>query len=493
MCPIWPLHLIIIYLLALCPLWVICQAVPDLTATFIPDGVTINMNEYTYVNVSVSGTGMEAGDEFTLSTVHPHLAEAEWNSTYQLTETDVVNSRFEGNMRVLAKFLGRTDVTLSGRRNNQPLEVKNNTMPVIVIRPERVIDTIFVTSVATFVSLIFINFGCAMHWPTVKEVLKRPIGPVIGMCGQFLFMPLMSFGLGFLIFPDDPAMRLGMFFTGVAPGGGASNIWTFILGGNLNLSLAMTSISTLACFAFMPMWLFSLGQVVFRNAQIVVPYTRIATFVIGLLVPLGIGLGMQRWTPKIARFMVRILKGFSTTLLLFIIIFAIVTNLYIFELFTWRIIIAGMGIPWLGYCAGYLAAWLCRQPHPDALAISIETGIQNTGIAIFLLRYALGQPEADLTTVVPVSCAIMTPIPMTCIYIFQKVQACFVNRGKHKKMLEEDLTPRGDSPQPTILTTADLYGRANKGLDDVEGNTPKADVPDVTTDGNVNTVSATVN
>lgn len=43
-------------------------------------------------------------------------------------------------------------------------------------------------------------------------------------------------------------MRLGMFFTGVSPGGGASNIWTFILGGNLNLSLAMSSISTLASF-----------------------------------------------------------------------------------------------------------------------------------------------------------------------------------------------------------------------------------------------------
>lgn len=423
MCPIWPLHLIILYILALCPLWMICQAAPTLIATFNPDNVLVNMDEYKYVDVAVVGEGMQAGDQFTLSTTDNHLTAADWNSTYQLTDEHVQNNRFEGRIRISGKFLGRTNVAMEGRRGTQVLPV-NGTLPVIVVRPERVIDTIFVTSVATFVSLIFINFGCAMHWPTVKEVLKRPIGPLIGMCGQFLFMPLMSFGLGFLIFPDDPAMRLGMFFTGVAPGGGASNIWTFILGGNLNLSLAMTSISTLASFGFMPMWLFSLGQVVFRNAHIVVPYMRIATFVIGLLVPLGIGLGMQKWTPKIARFMVRILKGFSTTLLLFIIIFAIVTNLYIFELFTWQIVVAGMGIPWLGYCFGYLLAWVCRQPHPDALAISIETGIQNTGIAIFLLRYALEQPEADLTTVVPVSCAIMTPVPMTCIYIFQKVKAC---------------------------------------------------------------------
>nr|XP_021199441.2 ileal sodium/bile acid cotransporter [Helicoverpa armigera]XP_049705115.1 ileal sodium/bile acid cotransporter [Helicoverpa armigera]XP_049705117.1 ileal sodium/bile acid cotransporter [Helicoverpa armigera] len=474
MCPIWPLHLIILYLLALCPLWVICQAVPDLTATFMPANLTVNMNEYEYIDFTVTGTGMQAGDQFTLSTLNSHLAAADWNAT-QLTDEHVQSSTFRGRMKVTGKFLGRTNVTLQARRGTDSYPVKNG-FPVIVVRPERVIDTIFVSSVATFVSLIFINFGCAMHWPTVKNVLKRPIGPLIGMCGQFLFMPLMSFGLGFLIFPNNPAMRLGMFFTGVAPGGGASNIWTFILGGNLNLSLAMTSISTLASFGFMPMWLFSLGQVVFRNAQIVVPYMRIATFVIGLLVPLGIGLAMQRFTPKIAAFMVRILKGFSTTLLLFIIVFAIVTNLYIFELFTWEIIVAGMGIPWLGYCFGYAAARVCRQPHEDALAISIETGIQNTGIAIFLLRYALGQPEADLTTVVPVSCAIMTPIPMTCIYIYQKIKACFINRRKHKKMLEEDITPRGDSPQPAIISTADLYGKSGKGLD-----------PDVRTDlGNDN-------
>lgn len=89
--------------------------------------------------------------------------------------------------------------------------------------------------------------------------------------------------------------------------------------------------------ALMPAWLFSLGQVVFNHANIAVPYSHIGSFVAGLLIPLAIGLGMQKWTPKLAAFMVRILKGFSTLLLLFIIIFAIVTNIYIFELFTWHV------------------------------------------------------------------------------------------------------------------------------------------------------------
>ncbi|CAH0401641.1 unnamed protein product [Chilo suppressalis] len=459
MCPIWPLHLIILYLLALCPLWVLCQQLPlTLKAVFDPSSLAVHMDYTGYANLTVTSNGFEPGDELSFTSSNTHIAKVDVNSTYKLTEEDAASDTWRGRLRVYGNFLGRTDISVQGKRKDQVTRA-DETLSVTVLRPERVIDTVFTTSVAVFVSLIFINFGCAMHWPTVKEVMKKPIGPIIGMVGQFLFMPLMSFGLGYLIFPGESAaaLRLGMFFTGVAPGGGASNIWTFILGGNLNLSLAMTTISTLAAFGFMPLWLFSLGQVVFRSADIVVPYTRIATFVIGLVIPLGIGLAMQRYTPRLASFMVRILKVFSTTVLLFIIIFAIVTNLYIFELFTWRIIVAGMGIPWLGYMFGYFLAWVCKRPHEDALAISIETGIQNTGIAIFLLRYALDQPDADITTVVPVSAAIMTPIPMTAIYIFQKIRGCIVNRrNQHKKIVEDPPTPVYETPQPGVIATIDV-------------------------------------
>ncbi|CAH0763368.1 unnamed protein product [Diatraea saccharalis] len=458
MCPIWPLHLIILYLLALCPLWVLCQQLPlTLKAIFEPESVSVHMDYTAYVDVNVTSNGFMPGDEISLTSGNLDVATVVMNSSYKLTEVDAASNKWQGRVRVYGNFLGRTNISVQAKRNDEVATADNN-LSVTVLRPERVIDTIFVSSVAIFVSLIFINFGCAMHWPTVKEVMKKPIGPVIGMVGQFLFMPLMSFGLGYLIFPAEAAaLRLGMFFTGVAPGGGASNIWTFILGGNLNLSLAMTTISTLASFGFMPMWLFSLGQVVFRNADIVVPYSRIAMFVVGLIIPLGIGLAMQRYTPRVAAFMVRILKVFSTTVLLFIIIFAIVTNLYIFKLFTWRIIVAGMGIPWLGYMFGYFLAWICKRPHEDALAISIETGIQNTGIAIFLLRYALDQPEADITTVIPVAAAIMTPIPMTTIYIYQKIKACILNRGnEHKKIIEDPPTPVREASQPSVIATINV-------------------------------------
>lgn len=77
-------------------------------------------------------------------------------------------------------------------------------------------------------------------------------------------------------------------------------------------------------------------------------------------------------------------------------------------------------MPWFGYFAGWLTAVIFRQEYENRLAIAVEGGIQNTGIAIFILRFALSQPEADLTTVLPVAVAIMTPFPLLAYFLCYK-------------------------------------------------------------------------
>lgn len=132
-------------------------------------------------------------------------------------------------------------------------------------------------------------------------------------------------------------MQIGMFFTGCSPAGGASNMWTVILGGNLDLSIAMTTISTIAAFGMMPLWLFTLGRVIFESGDMQIPYRNLATYVIALIIPLAIGVLIKRYLPRVGNFLVRILKVLSVLLILFIVIFAIVTNLYLFELFSWEV------------------------------------------------------------------------------------------------------------------------------------------------------------
>lgn len=89
--------------------------------------------------------------------------------------------------------------------------------------------------------------------------------------------------------------------------------------------------------AMMPLWIFTLGSTIFGRGQLIVPYSRIAMYALCLIVPLGIGVFIQKRLPNLAKILVRILKSFSGLLIIFIIVFAIITNLYLFELFTWQV------------------------------------------------------------------------------------------------------------------------------------------------------------
>ncbi|KAI4460524.1 sodium-bile acid cotransporter [Holotrichia oblita] len=381
-----------------------------------PTNPTLYVDETIGVHCNVTGT--QHGNIYFMQIQSEDIGILNADDQVLITNSydDFATSRFN----MTGNFLGKTAITMKIKTIS---EVQyEETMPVTVIRRKRAIDHIFTASVATLVALIYINFGCALNWNEVRAGVRRPIGPVIGFISQFLFMPLLSFGLGKILFPNNTDMQLGMFFAGVAPAGGASNMWTVILGGNLSLSITMTTISNIAAFAMMPLWLFTLGKQIFDKSDIPVPYMQITTYALALLVPLFIGYLIQRYLKKTARFLARILKGFSSLLLIFIIVFAIVTNLYLFKLFSWQIVVSGLGLPWLGYVLAWIFAKICRQNSKDSLTIAIEAGIQNTGISIFLLRVVLPQPEADLTTVAPVAVATMTPIPLFLLYICQKIR-----------------------------------------------------------------------
>lgn len=150
-------------------------------------------------------------------------------------------------------------------------------------------------------------------------------------------MPLLSYAIGCIIFPNSVEMQLGLFFTGVSPSGGASNMWSVILGGNMTLSLLMTTISNFAAFGTMPLWIFTLGSLIFARGQMSLPYRNIVVFAVSLVLPLSIGLIVQKCSTRMTRILMRLMKPASSCLILFIVIFAIITNLYLFELFSWQV------------------------------------------------------------------------------------------------------------------------------------------------------------
>jgi sodium/bile acid cotransporter 3/5 len=95
---------------------------------------------------------------------------------------------------ITGNFLGYAKVHLQLRNSSSQALLKySDSVSVKVARSERVIDQVFTYSVAVLVSIIYINFGCALDWSVFKKTVRRPLGPVIGFVSQFLIMPLVSF------------------------------------------------------------------------------------------------------------------------------------------------------------------------------------------------------------------------------------------------------------------------------------------------------------
>lgn len=83
--------------------------------------------------------------------------------------------------------IGETVISCKDLASNATLEEK---LDVKCLRKKRVIDQIFTASTATLVAIIYINFGCVVQWPELKNLIKKPVGPAIGFFGQFIIMPL---------------------------------------------------------------------------------------------------------------------------------------------------------------------------------------------------------------------------------------------------------------------------------------------------------------
>ncbi|XP_035712992.1 ileal sodium/bile acid cotransporter [Folsomia candida] len=463
MCPLWPFHIFILYLGMLGPLLfasfgvigVAAESMSSWGVSFEPERVNqVKMGASQVVDFKFNKTevigqakllGFDPIVEFEFHASDPYIAyvtpvKIPLDHSVPIEDgsgLDRVSFNVTGN------FLGYTEICATSQISKNASKVFQ-CMPVSVVRESRVLDKAFTYSVAALVTVIYVNMGAALDMRTMKETIQKPYGPAIGFMCQFIVMPLLSFGIAKL-FISVAALQLGLFITGCSPGGGASNIWTLTLGGNLDLSITMTTISTLSAFIMMPLWMLTLGSTIFKDANLTVPYSKIATFAGCLVIPLAIGVGIQFKWPKVAKFLVRVLKPFALFLIVFIVVFAVYTNLFLLQLLTWEIILCGMLLPWLGYLVGGGLAVILRREWGDVIAIAIETGVQNTGLSIFALRFSLPQPEADLTTVLPVAVAIMTPLVPTAVLVMQKLHNRIVRNAGFALTLDKE-----DSISPSL-------------------------------------------
>lgn len=238
--------------------------------------------------------------------------------------------------------------------------------------------------------LIMFGMGLTLTPPDFALIAKRPIPVVIGVVAQFMIMPL----LGWLIAAAlglPPALAAGVILVGCCPGGTASNVVAYLAKGDVALSVAMTSVSTLIAPLFTPvlaLWLagqympVDAGSMAFSIVQIV-------------LLPVLLGLVVRRFLPGVVATCLPALPWLSVGAITLVVVAVVSGSAGIIFSAGLLVLVAVIAHNGLGYALGYGAARLFNLPVASRRTTAIEVGMQNSGLAAGLARQYL-TPEAAL-------------------------------------------------------------------------------------------------
>ena len=248
--------------------------------------------------------------------------------------------------------------------------------------------SLFFPKTVSFIKTSYVNYllmivmfgmGLTLKLEDFKVVFTRPKDIIIGVIAQFTIMPLLAFLLS-IAFKLPPELAVGVILVGTCPGGTSSNVMTYLAKGDVALSVGMTSVSTiLAPFATPLLTLLYAGQKVDVNAV-----SMFISIVQVVILPIALGFIINKFFYKFTNSIKEILPLISVLAIVAIVAAVVSANSQRLMQVGYLVIIVVVLHNSLGYLLGYMLAKLFRLNNAKCKAVSIEVGMQNSGLATSL-------------------------------------------------------------------------------------------------------------
>ena len=239
------------------------------------------------------------------------------------------------------------------------------------------------TWIAPYINLllgiIMFGMGLTLKFKDFKQVVKAPKEVITLAVAQYTIMPLIAVGLVFL-FQLPPEIAIGVILVGCSPGGTSSNVMTFLAKGNMALSVTATSVTTLLAPIVTPALTLLLA-----SAWLPVSFSAMFISIIQIvLVPIALGVAVQYLLGSKVEQAVGVLPLISVIGIIGVIT-AVVSN-NVENILTSGLLIFAVVIlhNLLGYLTGFLLGKVLRFDLRDTKTLSIEVGMQNSGLAATL-------------------------------------------------------------------------------------------------------------
>lgn len=246
------------------------------------------------------------------------------------------------------------------------------------------------------VILGLIIFGVALEikLKDFKEVFKKPRAILLGLTAQFFIFPALTFLIIYLasLSPQTafyPSVALGMLLVAACPGGNMSNFFSHLAKGNTALSVVMSAISTLAAVIMTPFnfgfWGSILPETNAKLQTLSISFLDMfQTIMILLCIPLVVGMLIGHYYPKLAEKARNPMKILSVTFFVVLTGGAFIANYDNFINYVGGVVIIVFIQNSIALFTGFSLAKMVGLSHKDSKTVSIEVGIQNSGLGLIL-------------------------------------------------------------------------------------------------------------
>ena len=244
--------------------------------------------------------------------------------------------------------------------------------------------------------LAFVMYGVALGIkPQIfVDVFRKPKSVLLGMLCQLVLLPAFTCGLAILLTGwISPMMGLGMILVAACPGGNISNFMSSLGKANIELSVSLTAISTALAVFLTPFNFWLWGTLYLNSAAVTADIPRLViplmdvfkTIFILLGIPLVLGILTSQFLPKVANALKKPLQWLSIVIFLALVVLSFSSNIDAFLVSVKYIFIVVLIHNLLALGIGYSVGTIAKVPFRDRRTLTIETGIQNSGLGLVLL------------------------------------------------------------------------------------------------------------
>jgi len=256
-----------------------------------------------------------------------------------------------------------------------------------------------ITGIILAISLMIIMFGMGLSLvlSDFKRIVNYPKAVFVGLISQIVVLPF----IGYLIATYlnlSPTIAIGIMLLAACPGGATSNLLTHLAKGDLALSVTLTAISSLLAIVTIPIIVqFALTNFGNDTQSISVDaVTMIKQLFVIVIIPVNIGMLIKKKYPKFADRMEKPVKIASAIIFILVIIGVVFSIRDVFMDYLSEAGLPSILLNIITMLIGFSLAMLFKLSKPQAISISIETGIQNGTLAITLATIALNNAEYSI-------------------------------------------------------------------------------------------------